>query len=99
MDQKTFQKITTINKNRSKMGPWALLGGSWGQLGDHLGPKSSQEPFGGPKSISCDPPLAPQDGAMLEGFGVMLGLCWQVLVAGWWSEGPLTQHEAKDGER
>ena len=68
MDQKTCKHTAQIHKNRSKIGPWALLERSWGQLGDHLGPKSSQEPFGGAKSISLDPPWPPK-----------MGPCWRVL--------------------
>jgi len=28
----------------------------------------------------------------------MLGLCWQLFAASWWSEGHLTQQEAEDGQ-
>ena len=54
--KKPSKKQQKSVKNRSKIGPWALPGRSWGQLGDHLGPKSSQDAFGSPKCISLDPP-------------------------------------------
>ena len=97
------QKAFKINcKNQQQCVQNGSLGPSWGVLGPTWRPSWPQElpiAFRRRKKHFVGPPLAPQDGAMLEDFGTMLGLCWRVLVAGWWSEGPLTQHEAKDGER
>ena len=102
MDQKTLPKNAKNLKNWSKIGPWALLGGSWGQLGDHLGPKSSQEPFGCTKSISLDPPWPPKMGPCWR----VLGPCWGYVGRFWWQVGgqkaflpSMKQKMAKDRPR
>ena len=83
MDPKTLQNMVKISENQSKIGPWALLGEPWGQLGDHLGPKSSQEPLGSPKSISLDPPWPPK----MRPCWRVLGPCWGYVGRFWWQVG------------
>lgn len=79
----------------SKIGAKWILHGLLEGSGEHLGPKSSQALLKDSRGSSLDPsPLDPQDGAMLEGFGAMLGVCWQTLEASLGSEGHLSQHSA-----
>ena len=77
-------------KNPHKIGPGALLEGSWGHLGPKRAPranKSSKSAFVG---LSWPPSWGP--------CWTMLGLCWQLFAASWRSEGHLTQQEAEDGQ-
>ena len=63
-------------KNLPKSVQNGCLGASWGVLGPSWGPSWSQElprPLRRPKKHFVWPPLGFQDGAMLEGFGAMLG--------------------------
>ena len=80
----------TGGPNPLKIGLGGLLEGSWGHLGPKRAPranKSSKSAFVG---LSWTPSWGP--------CWAMLGLCWQLFVASWWSEGHLTQQEAEDGQ-
>ena len=90
INQKSIKNRSKIDqksmKNRLKRfqkWSWRLSWGLWGLLGDHLGPKSSQEPSGGPKSISLDPLGVSRWGHV----GAMLGLCWSYVGASWRQNG------------